>query len=68
MRAAGVVTVEVMLDEDGKVISARAVDGHSLLRAAAVAAARLARFTPTSISGQPVKVVGTITYKFNLAQ
>lgn len=66
MRASGNVTVEVMLDEGGKVISARAVDGHPLLRPAAVAAARLATFTPTILSGQPVRIVGVITYRFTL--
>jgi len=67
MRASGVVTVEVLLNEEGKVISARAVDGITSLRQAAVDAARLARFSPTVLSGQPVKVVGFITYKFTLA-
>lgn len=66
LRASGVVTVEVILDEDGKVVSARAVDGPALLRAAAVSAARLARFSPTVLSGVPVKVAGVITYKFSL--
>jgi periplasmic protein TonB len=37
---------------------------HPLLRAAAVAAARGARFSPTKLSGQPVKVSGVITYNF----
>jgi Ca-activated chloride channel family protein len=67
MRASGVVMVEVLLNEEGKVISARAVDGIISLRQAAVNAARLARFSPTILSGQPVKVVGFITYKFSLA-
>ena len=67
MRASGMVTVEVLLNEEGKVISARAVDGIISLRQAAVDAARLARFSPTILSGQPVKVVGFITYKFSLA-
>jgi TonB family protein len=63
-----VVTVEVLLDEQGKVISARALDGNPFLRQAAVNAARLARFSPTILSGQPVKVAGVITYRFNLEQ
>lgn len=67
-RAAGVVTVEVLLDEAGKVISARALDGSPFLRQSAVNAARLARFSPTVLSGQPVKVTGVITYRFNLEQ
>jgi TonB family protein len=63
-KAAGVVVVEVTIDEMGDVIEARAVSGHELLRAAAVEAARQAKFTPTKLSGQPVKVSGAITYKF----
>jgi periplasmic protein TonB len=62
------VTVEVLLDEEGKVISARAVDGSPFLRQAAVSAARQARFSPTVLSGKPVKVAGVITYKFSLEQ
>lgn len=62
--AAGVVTVQVTIDESGKVISAKAVSGHPLLQQAAVQAAYGARFTPTQLSGQPVKVTGVITYNF----
>jgi periplasmic protein TonB len=64
--ASGVVTVQVTIDENGNVISARAVSGHPLLQQAAVAAARQARFSPTKLSGQPVKVTGVITYNFQL--
>jgi periplasmic protein TonB len=66
MRAAGTVVVEVLVDEGGKVISARAVSGHALLREAAVAAARQARFAPTLVSGQPAQLVGRINYTFTL--
>ncbi len=65
-RAQGTVTVRIVVDETGKVLSAEAVSGHPLLKPAAVAAARQARFTPTSLQGQPVKVKGVITYKFVL--
>ena len=68
LRASGVVTVEVLLDEEGRVISARAVDGSPILREAAVIAARRARFSPTILSGKPVKVAGVINYKFSLEQ
>lgn len=67
VHAEGLVTVEVVLDEEGKVITARAVDGSPFLRQAAVDAARQARFSPTVLSGQPVKVSGVITYKFSLS-
>jgi protein TonB len=62
--ASGTVVVQVVIDENGNVISASAVSGHPLLRAVAVAAARGARFSPTKLSGQPVKVTGVITYNF----
>lgn len=67
-RAAGTVTVEVLLDEEGKVVEARAVGGHPALRQSAVEAARRARFSPTILSGQPVKVTGVITYRFELSR
>lgn len=62
--ASGTVVVQVTIDENGNVISAQAVSGHPLLRAVAVSAARGARFSPTKLSGQPVKVTGVITYNF----
>ena len=62
--AAGTVVVQVLIDEAGNVISAHAVSGHPLLQAAAVAAARQARFSPTSLMGEPVKVSGVLTYNF----
>jgi protein TonB len=64
VRASGAVSVQVLIDENGSVVSASAVSGHPLLRAAAVQAARSARFSPTQLSGQPVKVSGVITYNF----
>ena len=64
VRASGSVSVQVLISESGSVISASAVSGHPLLRAAAVSAARGARFSPTLLSGQPVKVSGVITYNF----
>jgi TonB family protein len=68
MRVAGVVTVQVIVDETGKVISAEATSGPSALRDVAVQAALRARFSPTKLSGQPVKVSGLINYKFSLSQ
>ena len=62
----GVVTVEVVVDASGKVIGARAVSGPELLRDAAERAARQAKFTPTLLSGQPMRVAGLITYNFSL--
>ncbi len=67
-RASGLVTVEVVIDGSGKVISAKATSGHALLQQAAVQAAQQARFTPTLLSGQPVKISGVINYNFALQQ
>ncbi|MDP9130083.1 MAG: energy transducer TonB [Gemmatimonadota bacterium] len=64
VRAQGPVVVQITIDENGDVISASAVSGHPLLRAAAVEAARAAKFSPTLLSGQPVRVAGVLTYNF----
>jgi protein TonB len=62
--ASGTVTVQVTVDESGNVISASAASGHPLLRQSAVSAARQAKFSPTIIGGQRVKVTGVIVYNF----
>lgn len=64
LHAGGSVSVQVLIDENGKVISASAISGHPLLRASAVSAAQGATFSPTLLSGQPVKVSGVIVYNF----
>ncbi len=68
MRTVGVVSVNVVLDEGGNVISATATSGPAILRGAAVQAALKARFSPTKLSGQPIKVPGIIKYNFVLVQ
>lgn len=65
VRASGQVEVKVTIDEQGNVISAQAISGHSLLQAAAVAAAYQAKFKPILVSGTPVKVTGIIIYNFS---
>lgn len=62
VRASGAVTVQILVNESGSVISASAVGGHPLLRAPAETAARAAKFSPTLLSGQPVKVSGVVVY------
>lgn len=65
-RATGTVTVEVIIDLTGKVVSAKATKGPIMLHQAAETAAKQARFSPTLLSGQPVKVSGLINYNFTL--
>lgn len=64
VRASGAVSVQVLIDENGEVFSATAVSGHPLLRSASAIAACESRFSPTQLSGNPVKVAGIITYNF----
>lgn len=64
MGVSGIVNVEVTIDESGKVISANAISGHGMLRQSAEKAARDARFKPTLLSNEPVKVTGVIVYNF----
>jgi TonB family protein len=63
-RIFGSVVVEVTVNEVGRVISARAISGPAELRGAAVDAAKRWEFSPTMLSGWPVKVIGTITFNF----
>jgi len=65
-QVSGSVVVEVTVDETGAVSEARALSGHPLLKDPAVAAARGWAFTPTKLEGVPVKVIGTITFNFEL--
>ncbi|MEO6390383.1 MAG: TonB family protein [Pyrinomonadaceae bacterium] len=62
--ASGLVTIKVTIDETGKVVDATAVSGHPLLKAAALGAARGARFNPTLIEGKPVRISGVLLYEF----
>lgn len=64
VHASGTVVVQVLINEEGYVVSAKAVSGHPLLQAVSVTAAREARFSPTFLSGEPVKVTGMIEYNF----
>jgi protein TonB len=55
-----------LIDESGNVTSAKALSGHPLLRSASESGAQSAKFAPTRMSGEPVKVSGIITYTFEL--
>lgn len=66
VRATGAVNVQVLIDEAGNVVSANAASGHPLLKNEAERAARNAKFNPTLLSNQPVKVSGVIVYKFSM--
>ncbi len=65
VHASGEVVVQILLDQNGKVVNALALSGHPLLRLAAEQAARNAEFSAWRLGGQPVKVSGVIIYSFN---
>ncbi|MGH9969198.1 MAG: energy transducer TonB [Pyrinomonadaceae bacterium] len=65
-RTQGSVSVQVLIDETGKVISAKVISGSPLLSHEAVRAAYQALFSPTLYGDRPVKVSGVITYNFVL--
>lgn len=64
MGASGRVTVQVVLDENGKVVSVKAISGHVYLRDSTEAAVRQSSFNPVIVGGKVVKATGTITYDF----
>src|SRR5262249_132844 len=66
IKAGGEVRVWIKVSEKGKVIEAIVLNGHPLLRDAALEAAKQWEFKPTELSGKPVKVVGVLTFNFTL--
>src|SRR5215467_10484962 len=60
----GTVTVELVINEQGNVTSARASSGPPLLAGAAESAARGFKFTPITLDGVPVKSNRTVLFHF----
>ncbi|HEX8162355.1 MAG TPA: RHS repeat domain-containing protein [Pyrinomonadaceae bacterium] len=61
------VSVEVVVDETGRVVEARARNGAEPLREAAEAAARRTTFLPFRAGGRPVRARGTLSFAFNFS-
>ncbi|MBO0720865.1 MAG: energy transducer TonB [Blastocatellia bacterium] len=66
VHAGGSVQVQVTIAEDGHVLEANIISGNSLLRNAALEAARQWLFSPTTLGKVPVKVQGILTFNFVL--
>jgi hypothetical protein len=60
----GMVGIQILIDENGRVIFAEAIEGPAVLRQVSLESAKSARFSPTRLSGQPIKVTGRIVYNF----
>jgi TonB family protein len=63
-QAEGNVEVQILINEKGEVLNARAVSGDPELGAAAEAAARRARFMEAKLSTEPARIYGVINYTF----
>lgn len=66
IRQTGIVKVEMVIDEEGKVAEIQKMSGPSLLQSAAKDAAKKWRFKPFVRDGQPVKAMGFLSFNFNL--
>jgi TonB family protein len=64
LRVAGEVKVDVTIDEDGRVVAAKAISGPDPLRPAAEDAAWKWTFIPTLLNKVPVGVRGVLTFIF----
>lgn len=60
----GAVSVQVKIDEQGNVLSAKLVSGNPVFADVCEEAAKNSKFTPTVLSGKPVKILGIVTYNF----
>lgn len=65
-RISGIVKVEVVLDEDGKVAEVRNAAGPEMLRRAAMDAVKRWEFKPVTRDGQPVRASGFVNFNFTL--
>ena len=66
VRAFGVVTVEVTVDEKGSVAGVQKTSGPMMLQAAAQDAIKKWKFKPFFRNGQPVKATGFVNFSFAL--
>jgi protein TonB len=66
MRMTGVVTIQLLIDEDGTVAKINDTDGPAMLSQAASDAVRKWKFRPFTRDGQPVQATGFVSFNFNL--
>ena len=60
----GGVKIQVIIETDGTDFWAEPISGHPFLSNSARNAACSSQFTPTFLSGQPVRVSGIVVYNF----
>jgi TonB family protein len=62
----GTVVVDIVTNEEGRVVWAKATNGPELLWAVSVKAACRARYSPTLVSGRAIRTESSIQYLFKL--
>jgi len=67
-RIEGEVLLEAVIGADGRVRDVKVLSGHPLLIPAATEAVRRWIYQPTTLNGNPVEVVMTVTVRFRLTQ
>jgi protein TonB len=65
-RVSGIVILQVTINAEGLVEDVKVLRGNPLLDDAAVEAVRQWVYTPTTLNGEPVPVVATVTVNFTL--
>lgn len=63
-RKAARVDVQILIDQNGAVLSAEIIRGPVEFHTAAIEAAKKLKFVPTLLSGVPTKVSGWVSYNF----
>jgi len=66
IRMGGVVRVDILVSEEGKVASVQSTTGPAMLQRAALDAVMKWKFKPFTRDGQPVKATGFVNFSFNL--
>lgn len=66
VRMTGVVRVDVLIDEEGKVVEVKNTNGPGMLQRAALDAIKKWQFKPFTRDGQPVKAAGFVSFNFSL--
>ena len=67
-RVQGAVTINVMIDKEGRVTNPRVVTGHVLLNDSALEAVRQWRYAPYLLNGQPTEIVTEVRMRFSLSE
>lgn len=66
-RLSGVVVIDAIIDENGKVKGMRVISGHPLLIPAALSAVSKRRYQPTVLDGEPTPIDLRVEVSFSFS-